>query len=113
MRVAVVGGGVVGLATAWRLAADGHDPIVFERHAEVAQESSYANGGQLCYSYIAPLAGPGTIGKLAASVFDPDSSVRWRPRWSIDQWRWGAAFYLRATRVLRMRPSMPWPSLRY
>jgi len=88
---------VVGLATAWRLAADGHDLIVFERYAEVAQECSYANGSQLCYSYIAPLAGPGMIGKLAASVFNPNSSVRWRPRWSIDQRRWGAAFLLGCT----------------
>jgi oxygen-dependent protoporphyrinogen oxidase len=32
-RIAVIGGGVAGLACAWKLARAGHDPLVFEREA--------------------------------------------------------------------------------
>jgi glycine/D-amino acid oxidase-like deaminating enzyme len=55
---------VVGLASAWYLAQKGLQVTLVDRHAEVAQETSFANGGQLSYSYVAPLAEPGVIGKL-------------------------------------------------
>ncbi len=53
------GRGVVGMTTAWHLAEDGHQVTVLERHDGPAEETSFANGGQLSYSYVAPLAGPG------------------------------------------------------
>lgn len=42
-RVAVIGGGVVGLACAEALAAAGHDVVLFERHSRVGQETSSRN----------------------------------------------------------------------
>ncbi|MGN5478999.1 FAD-dependent oxidoreductase [Cupriavidus basilensis] len=60
----IVGAGVVGMTSAWRLAQDGHEVTVLERHDGPGEETSFANGGQLSYSYVAPLAGPGVIGKV-------------------------------------------------
>ena len=45
-RIAVVGGGVIGLACAWRLAADGHQVLVFDGAPE-AREASWAAAGML------------------------------------------------------------------
>ncbi|MBT2792850.1 FAD-dependent oxidoreductase [Paraburkholderia strydomiana] len=78
MHVLVVGGGVTGLATAWYLAGDGHAVTIVERNADVALESSYANGGQLSYSYVAPLAGPGVLSKLPRWLMQRHSPVRFR-----------------------------------
>lgn len=46
LRIGVVGGGVIGLACAWRLAADGHHVIVFDGAPE-AREASWAAAGML------------------------------------------------------------------
>lgn len=40
VEVAVVGGGVMGLATAWELARRGHRPVVFERFARAHREGA-------------------------------------------------------------------------
>lgn len=92
MHVIVLGAGVVGLTTAWYLRADGHEVTVVERNSDVASETSFANGGQLSYSYVAPLAGPGVLSKLPKWLLRGDSPVRYRPRADLQQWRWLAQF---------------------
>jgi D-amino-acid dehydrogenase len=88
MKVIVLGAGVVGLTTAWYLRAEGHEVTVIERNDEVASEASFANGGQLSYSYVAPLAGPGVLSKLPTWLLRRDSPVRYRPRVDFHQWTW-------------------------
>ncbi|SDC52648.1 D-amino-acid dehydrogenase [Cupriavidus sp. YR651] len=92
MRVAIVGAGVVGMTTAWRLAHDGHEVTVLERHDGPGEETSFANGGQLSYSYVAPLAGPGVLSKVPGWLLDRDSPMRFRPTADPAQWRWLLAF---------------------
>ena len=92
MHVLVLGAGVVGLCTAYALARDGHAVTVVDRAGEVGSEASYANGGQLSYSYVAPLAGPGVLAHLPEWVLRADGPVRFRPRLDPHQWRWGLAF---------------------
>jgi D-amino-acid dehydrogenase len=88
MHVIVLGAGVVGLTTAWYLRADGHQVTVIERNDDVASETSFANGGQLSYSYVAPLAGPGVLSKLPNWLWRQDSPVRFHPRFDPQQWSW-------------------------
>src|SRR5690349_4468169 len=66
MHVCVLGAGVVGLTTAWSLVRDGHDVTIVEARGGAALEASFANGGQLSYSYVAPLADPAVLPKLPA-----------------------------------------------
>ena len=98
MRVAVLGAGVVGLATAWWLARDGHDVVVVDRNDGVALETSFANGAQLSYSYVAPLAGPGVSPKIPPWLLRRDSPLRFYPKLDPDQWRWLLRFVLACTR---------------
>ncbi|WP_420992890.1 D-amino acid dehydrogenase [Cupriavidus sp. 30B13] len=92
MKVVIVGAGVIGMSTAWRLAADGHEVIVLERRDGPGEETSFANGGQLSYSYVAPLAGPGVLAKVPGWLLRADSPMRFRPSLDPAQWRWLAAF---------------------
>jgi D-amino-acid dehydrogenase len=97
MRVVVLGAGVAGVAAAWSLWRDGHAVTVLERNAGVALETSYANGGQLSYSYVAPLASPSVIPKIPPWLLRRDSPLRFRPGLDPDQWRWCLAFLAACT----------------
>jgi D-amino-acid dehydrogenase len=92
MRVAVLGAGITGLATAWYLLEDGHDVVVVDRNAGPGLGTSYANGAQLSYSYVAPLAGPGVLPKIPPWLLRRDSPLRFYPAIDTHQWHWLFAF---------------------
>ena len=92
MKVIVLGAGVVGVSCAWYLWRDGHEVTVLERNPGVGLETSFANGGQLSYSYVAPLASPSVIPKIPPWLLRRDSPLRFRPSIDPDQWRWCLAF---------------------
>jgi D-amino-acid dehydrogenase len=88
MHVCVLGGGVIGVTTAYYLARDGHRVTLLERRERVGMEASFANGGQLSYSYVAPLAQPSIIPSLPSLLMTRDSALRFVPRLDGLQWRW-------------------------
>jgi D-amino-acid dehydrogenase len=98
MRILILGAGVIGLSSAYYLSRAGHDVTVADRHPEVASETSSGNGGQLSYSYVAPLADPGVVSKLPRWLTCSDSPVRFRPKLSAAQWRWCFQFLSACTR---------------
>ncbi|WP_274620353.1 FAD-dependent oxidoreductase [Colwellia maritima] len=59
MKVLVLGSGVIGVTSAWYLAKSGHDVTVVDRQSTVANETSFANLGQISPGYSAPWAAPG------------------------------------------------------
>ena len=58
MRVLVLGAGVIGTTSAWFLQAAGHEVTVLERQGAAAEETSFANGGQVSVSHVEPWANP-------------------------------------------------------
>lgn len=92
MRIAVIGAGIIGLSTAWWLARDGHAITVIDQQPAPGQGTSRANGAQLSYSYVAPMASPGVLRHLAKYVLDPASPVRFIPRMDPAQWAWSLRF---------------------
>ncbi|WP_417616145.1 D-amino acid dehydrogenase [Oceanisphaera sp.] len=94
MRVAIIGGGVIGLTTAYALINKGHSVDLFEQHDAVGMATSFANGGQLSYRYVSPLADAGVPWQALGWMFKKDSPLRFRPRMSISQWRWCLDFLL-------------------
>ena len=92
MKIIVLGAGVVGVSCAWYLWRDGHEVTVVERNQGVGLETSFANGGQLSYSYVAPLASPSVIPKIPPWLLRRDSPLRFRPELDPDQWRWCLEF---------------------
>lgn len=94
MKVCVLGAGVAGMTSAYFLARAGHEVTVVERNAGVGLETSYANGGQLSYSYVAPLAGPGVLPKVPPWLMRRDAPLRFSPRLDFFQWRFCLQFVL-------------------
>lgn len=92
MKVLILGAGVAGVASAYYFWRDGHDVTVLERNDAVALETSFANGGQLSYSYVAPLASPSVIPKIPPWLLRRDSPLRFNPEPDLQQWRWIAEF---------------------
>ncbi len=95
MQIAVIGAGIVGVTTAYELAADGHDVTVFERRASVAAESSFANAGVVAPGYVTPWAAPGMPGKVLRQLMSDHAAVRlsrpFSPRLLGWAWRWWRA----------------------
>lgn len=59
-QVTVVGGGIVGLASAWQLAKDGNEVTVVDQGAPT-NTTSFVNAGWITPSHIIPLAAPGMV----------------------------------------------------
>jgi D-amino-acid dehydrogenase len=76
MKIAIVGAGIIGVTTAYELAADGHEVTVLERHGSAAEETSFANAGVIAPGYVTPWAAPGMPGKVLGHLLRRDAPVR-------------------------------------
>jgi len=104
MRIAVIGGGVIGLTTAYALVRQGHQVELIEKRDQVALETSFANGGQLSYRYVSPLADAGVPLQALGWMFrGNDAPLRFRPKMSMQQWRWCSRFLLACRRSTNKR----------
>lgn len=106
MHVCVLGGGVIGVTTAYSLAREGMRVTVVERHPSLGAETSFANGGQLSYTYVAPLAGPSVPGHLPEWLLSRTAPLRFRPSLSVAQWRWCMAFLRQCTTARSRRTAI-------
>ncbi len=95
MRIAIIGAGIVGVTSAHELAADGHEVTVYERHAAVASETSFANAGVVAPGYITPWAAPGMPLKVLRHLLGRHAPVRFAGANALAQlpwmWRWWRA----------------------
>ena len=95
--VAVVGGGVVGVACALELARRGASVVVLERD-RVGHGCSFGNAGWLTPSQAVPLANPHMLFKSFRWMFDPESPLYVQPRIDPAYLRWLAGFLLASRR---------------
>lgn len=105
MKVVVLGSGIVGTSSAWWLREAGHDVVVIDRETGVAQETSFANGGQISVSYAEPWANPQAPLKLLKWLTKDDAPLLFRPQFDWRQWVWGLAF-LRECLPSRLAPNI-------
>ena len=91
MRIVVLGGGVVGVTTAYQLQRDGHEVVVVERNPEVASGASFGNAGMIAPGHSFVWSSPRAPIILAKSLMLKDQALRFRlsadPR--LYAWTWG------------------------
>src|SRR5690606_21009659 len=92
--VLVVGGGVIGLASALALLDAGRSVRVREANT-AGCGSSHGNCGTITPSHAAPLTAPGKIGKALHWMLTPDAPFYVKPRYDPGLWRWMLRFAAR------------------
>ncbi|AVJ27901.1 D-amino acid dehydrogenase [Achromobacter spanius] len=91
MHVIVLGSGVIGTTTAYYLARQGAKVTVLDRQPAAAQETSYANAGQVSPGYSTPWAAPGIPLKAFKWLFQKHAPLAIRLDGSLFQLKWMAA----------------------
>lgn len=92
MYIVVIGGGLMGTATAWFLLEAGHEVTLLDRNPELAAEGSFANGGILHAGHAAPWNSPAVAGQLLRWVGREESPLLLRPGRLPHMARWGIGF---------------------
>ena len=89
--VLILGGGVIGLACAYHLLAQGRQVTILDQ-GHVGSGSSHGNCGTLTPSHAMPLAMPGVVGTAIRWLFKRDAPLRIKPRFDPALLRWLEAF---------------------
>jgi len=92
MHICVIGAGVIGLTSAYFLQSEGHTVTVVDREVAAGQGASAANGAQLSYAFVAPLADASLPPRLPSLFLTRDSPLKLHFRFDPVQWRWALQF---------------------
>mgnify|MGYP002368793573 FL=1 len=106
MKATIIGGGIIGLSTAYYLNEDGWDVTVLER-GDLTDNCSFGNMGYLSPSHFVPLAAPGIIGQGILWMFRQKSPFYVRPSLDLDLIGWGLKFMQASTQQHVDRSARP------
>ncbi len=96
--VLIIGGGIIGLCTAYYLQKEGCQVTVIDQ-SDISSGASFVNAGYLTPSHIIPLASPGMITKGIKMMFNATSPFYVKPRLDSDFLKWALAFKKSSTKV--------------
>jgi D-amino-acid dehydrogenase len=105
-QILIIGGGVIGLCTAYYCARKGHQVTVLDRGTADDENCSYGNAGLVVPSHFVPLAAPGMVALGLKWMLKPDSPFYIKPRLSGDLLSWGLKFR-RAANTGHVRRAAP------
>ena len=94
----IIGGGIIGLCSAYYLKKEGHNITVIDK-SNLEAGASYVNAGYIIPSHIIPLAAPGMMAKGIKWMFNSNSPFYIKPRIDLDFIKWLWQFNKSATRA--------------
>lgn len=103
MKILVLGAGVIGTTTAYRLAELGHEITVVDRNDGPALGTSRGNAGLLTPSQAAPWNEPGIAWQVPKLLRDESGAIVIRPRLEPSLWTWLARFLIHSSSRLHTR----------
>ena len=96
-RVLIIGGGVIGLATAYYCTRRGWAVTLVERRSARRDGCSFGNAGMIVPSHFIPLAAPGMVALGLKWMWNPESPFYIKPRLSLELLEWLYKFWRAAT----------------
>lgn len=87
-QIAIVGGGLSGVSTAYFLARAGYQVTLLERRANVAEEGTFGNSGLLAPCTVQPLALPNIIKTAFSNLFKSEPQTLVKFGFNLSRWRW-------------------------
>lgn len=96
MEIVIIGGGIVGLSSAYFLQAAGHQVRIIDQ-TDITNNCSYGNAGYICPSHFTPLATPGIVQQGIKWMLHSESPFYIQPRFSKSLFQWGWHFMRSAT----------------
>lgn len=90
-NVVIIGGGIIGLCSAYFLLKEGYQVTVVDQ-SNLNSGTSYVNAGYLSPSHIIPLSAPGVMKKGLKWMFNSSSPLYIKPRLNLDFLKWAWAF---------------------
>lgn len=104
-KVIIIGGGIIGLCSAYFLQKEGHQVTVIDK-SDFSSGASYVNAGYITPSHIISLAAPGMITKGLKWMLNPASPFYVKPRLDVDFLKWTYAFKKSSTKT-KVEKSIP------
>ena len=95
MQATIIGGGVIGLCSAYYLQKAGIQVTVIEQN-DLTDGCSFGNMGYVSPSHFVPLATPGIIAQGVKWMMHSSSPFYIKPRLNLDLLRWGLTFWKQA-----------------
>ena len=104
--ILIIGGGVIGLSTAYYCARRGHRVTLIDRNPEQRDGCSFGNAGMVVPSHFVPLAAPGVVKTALKWMWNPESPLYIKPRlnWELMSWGWKFMRAANARHVARSAP---------
>jgi D-amino-acid dehydrogenase len=99
MNIIILGAGVIGVTTAYFLNRAGHEVIVIDQATAAGLGASFANGGQLSYSYTDALANPAILPQLPKLLLGREPAFHLKLSFDPALWNWGRQFLHNCTKV--------------
>jgi D-amino-acid dehydrogenase len=96
MKITIIGGGIIGLCSAYYLQKEGYEITVIER-GDITDGCSFGNMGYISPSHFIPLASPGIISQGLKWMLSPTSPFYIKPRLNLDLMQWGYHFWKSST----------------
>lgn len=96
MRATIIGGGIIGLSSAFYLRRSGWDVTVLDK-GDFLDNCSYGNCGYICPSHFIPLATPGVVKQGLKWMWNSKSPFYVQPRLDRNLFSWGWKFMRSAT----------------
>jgi D-amino-acid dehydrogenase len=106
MRIVVLGGGVVGVTTAYQLQKDGHDIVLLERNSEVAAGTSWGNAGMIAPGHSFVWSSPKAPIMLLKSLVLRDQALRFKLSADPRLYWWSWLFLMECTHARARRNTL-------
>ncbi|MCG8330011.1 MAG: FAD-dependent oxidoreductase [Chitinophagales bacterium] len=104
-NIHIVGGGIIGLCTAWYLKKEGCEVTIIDRN-DFSDGTSYGNAGMIVPSHFVPMATPGVITQGLKWLLNSKSPFYIKPRLNLDLMQWLWHFY-RSANEQQVEKAMP------